>query len=465
LRELLDRLLESARRLGVDQAEAYASRNRLTTVRLATSQIVEAKNIFTEGVSVRLVKNGSIGFASTNDLSKGSLAKLVRRAYSIARSKKPDKDFKSLPPPRKSEAPDPQFDSSIGELTLEQVIDFGKEAISAARDVDPEMDVSGAVNVLHEECFVKNSLGIDASDEGAFLYSAVTVEKEERVSSEGQVCTRFLKDFDPRRPGREAAERASRSAEPRAIRPGKYDVIMAPRAVAELMEYVISYAFDLSSVDSGISYLRGRLGEDVARPELTLLDDGRHPNGVASKRIDDEGVPTGTTKLIDRGVLRAFISDSYYANKLSNPIRALTSTGNGFRTGAVPGRDYTSTPHVQSTNLVVRPGDRTLDELIAETGQGILVGRIWYTYPISPTIGEFSTTNRGDTFMVDGGELAYPILPNSFRINDNIQTLLKSIGGIGKEQVQSVVWAGTSACIAPHIRFRGVNITYSKGSA
>ncbi len=462
MREVLDKILTAAERLGADQTEAYASRNRLTTIRMATSQVIEAKNISTEGASVRLVKGGSIGFASTNDLVDRSMAKMVRTAYKVARSKKADKDFKSLPEPRKADGQGPEFDPSIENISLEEAVQYGKDAVSAAQDVDPALDVSGAVNVVVEECFVKNSLGIDESDKNSFVFSAITVEKGEQVSSESQSSTRFLKDFNPRRSGEEAAGKATRTAEPRAIKPGKYDLILAPRAVAELMEYVLSYAFDLSSIDSGISYFCGRLGEEIASPDFTITDDGRHPVGIASKKVDDEGVPTGKTRVIDHGVLKAFIADSYYANKLSNPVKALASTGNGFRFSAVPGRDYASMPHVQSTNLVVEAGDRSLEELVKGTEKGILIGRIWYTYPISPTIGEFSTTNRGDTFYVENGEIAYPIRPNSFRINDNIQSLLKNIVGIGKEQVQSVVWAGISACITPHIKFSGVNITYSK---
>ena len=166
--------------------------------------------------------------------------------------------------------------------------------------------------------------------------------------------------------------------------------------------------------------------------------------------------------MIKDGVLRSFLCDTYYANKLSSMVREFDSTGNGFRFGPVPGRDYSVIPRIQATNLVIEAGEYSLDELIEGTKRGILVGRIWYTYPINPTVGEFSTTNRGDTFYIEDGEVRYPILPNSFRINDSLPRLLRQIVGVSEEQTQSVVWGGISSCISPHIKFKDVTVTYSK---
>jgi PmbA protein len=115
-------------------------------------------------------------------------------------------------------------------------------------------------------------------------------------------------------------------------------------------------------------------------------------------------------------------------------------------------------PYTTPTNFVIEKGKQSLEELIEQTKNGLLVGRIWYTYLINPTIGEFSTTNRGGTFLIKNGKISKPVLPNSFRINDNIQKLLKNIVGISKEQKQSIIWGGTVSSISPSILFDNVNV-------
>ena len=127
---------------------------------------------------------------------------------------------------------------------------------------------------------------------------------------------------------------------------------------------------DLSDIDSGFSYFRGKLGSAVATEDFSLIDDGRHPKGIASKKIDDEGVPKKETQLIEDGVLQNYRCDTYYSNKLSSSIREFVSTGNGFRLGADPGRNHSTTPRIQSTNLVIKPGKLSIYELMEDTKKG-----------------------------------------------------------------------------------------------
>jgi len=143
-----------------------------------------------------------------------------------------------------------------------------------------------------------------------------------------------LRGFNTEAAAREAAEAAMEGAKgSKTVSPGRYNIIFGSYATSELIEFVLSYALDLSAVDVGISYFRDKLGEEVASRDFTITDDGRSKVGVASKSVDDEGVPTQKTELVKGGVLKGFLANSYYANKLTSPSRPLTSTGNGFRTG------------------------------------------------------------------------------------------------------------------------------------
>jgi len=463
IEQAVEMAMGRSKRFNPDQFEAYGSRNHLITIRMATNRVEEAKSLQTGGVSVRLVLGGSIGFASTSSLTEASLGGMVEKACQLAKAKKPDPDFKSLPEPRKVEGLEGGYDRELMDLDLEAATAYGKDALKAAHEVDATLDVSGSVNIVAEECWIQNSLGVNCSDVNTTIYSSITVEKGEETSGMGQACSKTLKGFNAEAAAREAAEAAAEGARGgKTVSPGRYDIIFGPYAASELIEFVLSYALDLSAVDVGISYFRDKLGEEVASRDLTLTDDGRSKVGVASKSVDDEGVPTRKTELVRGGVLKGFLANSYYANKLTSPSRPLTSTGNGFRIGDLPGRSHSTMPSIQTTNLVVEAGDRSLQELISETSRGILLGRVWYTYPLNPTVGDFSTTNRGQTFYIEGGEIRHPVKPNSFRISDNLPKLLKQIEGLGREQIQSMVWGSATTCITPHIKFRDVNVTYSK---
>ncbi|MFH0897879.1 MAG: TldD/PmbA family protein [Candidatus Bathyarchaeota archaeon] len=460
--DAVEMLMKLASRHNPDQTEAYWSRNELITIRMAESEIVEAKSISVEGASLRLILNKSVGFASTTEISDRSLRKIVDNAYKISKSKSSDPDFRSLPEPEKAEELKEGYDEELAAVTLDDAVKYGAEMLKTGLGLDRKIDLSGSINFVKEECKVQNSLGVDVSDESTFVFASVTVEKGEEISSVGQTCSTMLKKFNPVQAVEEAVETVKKNLGGKGIGPGSYNIIFGPQACAELAEYILAYGVDLSSIDSDFSYFRGKLGTEVATEDFSLIDDGRYPEGIASKKVDDEGVPTRTTRLIKAGVLRNYLCDTYYSNKLRSSIREFNSTGNGFRFGTVPGRNHSSTPRIQPTNLVIEPGNLSLDELIENTKKGILLGRIWYTYPINPTVGEFSTTNRGNTFYIEDGEIKHPLLPNSFRINDSLPKLLKNIDGISNEQTQSVVWGGVSSCISPHVKFRDVNVTYSK---
>jgi PmbA protein len=456
-------LTEISKRFKLGQFEAYGSRNNVTTIRMATNHIEEAKSLQTGGVSVRVVFDGSIGFASTNILTDAKLEGIVEKAYHMAKAKKPDPNFNSLPEPKRVVGLEGIYDPELNDIDLTVATSFGRDALSAAHEVDASLDLSGSVNIVASECWIQNSLGVNCSDVNTIIHASITAEKGEETSGMGQTCTNSLKKFKIEKAAREAADAAVEGAkDAKTVSPGKYDIIFGPYAASELIEFVLSYALDLSAVDVGISYLRDKLDEEVASQSFNLIDDGRSEVGVASKSVDDEGIPTQRTVLIEGGVLKRFLANSYYANKLTSSSRPLTSTGNGFRTGDLPGRIYSHLPHIQTTNLVVDAGDRPLQELVSNTKKGILLGRVWYTYPLNPTIGDFSTTNRGQTFYIEGGRIKYPVKPNSFRVSDNLPKLLKNIEGLGQEQIQSMVWGSMTTCLTPHIKFRDVNVTYSK---
>ncbi len=459
MEDLVEKLMKSSLRKRPDQFEAYASKNSVITVRIAMNEVVEAKQLISDGCSVRFIKNKSVGFAATNDLSKTDM--LIDEANRHALSKDADPFFKKLPDPERIKPVRDLYDKKFFDLEMTKVVDWGKEIIDTGLGLDPKVDISGSINVVTEKAWIRNSNGVDISDVNTFLMHSLTVEKGEDNSSLGEFGGRKLNEFKPEAVVTKAMDDL-KLGNPRKVSPGKFKIVFGPHAMANLLEHIISYAMLLPAVDSGFSYIADKLNQKIADERLTIYDDGRHPTGIGTKAVDDEGVPTNTVKLIAKGILKTFIGDSYFVYKMMDSMKGIRLTGNGFRFGAVPGRDYGMLPSASPTNLVVDKGDFSDEELIKEIKEGMYIGRVWYTYPINPTVGEFSCTNRSNTFWVENGEIKQSVLPNSFRINDNILNLLNNIIGIGSKQEQSILWGGTAGCISPNVAFNNVNVSYSK---
>jgi PmbA protein len=131
---------------------------------------------------------------------------------------------------------------------------------------------------------------------------------------------------------------------------------------------------------------------------------------------------------------------------------------NGFRFARGGGRHYDSQPGIHATNIII-PGDMSHQDLLRVVGDGLYIGRIWYTYPVNGLrAGDFTATVVGDSFVIRGGQLAEPIRPNTLRINDNIHRVLQGILGVGREARPTIVWAADEIVYAPEIAVEALEV-------
>ncbi len=131
---------------------------------------------------------------------------------------------------------------------------------------------------------------------------------------------------------------------------------------------------------------------------------------------------------------------------------------NGFRFGGF-GRNYDAEPSVYATNLVVAGGNASQKELFETIQNGLYVDKIWYTYPVNGSmVSDFSSTIRGNSFVIRNGKLQRPLLPNTLRISDSLDNLFNNILAIGKEQKQGIEWGGNSVIISPELAVKGVKV-------
>jgi PmbA protein len=194
---------------------------------------------------------------------------------------------------------------------------------------------------------------------------------------------------------------------------------------------------------------------------------------MGSKGVTCEGLPTGRTELIRHGVLTGCLTNWYEAQRLLRDrglADKLGATGeavatalvprNGFRFGAGGGRQFDAPAGVAASNVIVEGSEAMSREaLLREVGDGLYVGRIWYTYAINGLrAGDFTCTVVGDSYVIRDGRLAAPLRANVIRINDNIATFLNNVVGITKDAKGTIVWAADEVVYAPEIAVRDVRV-------
>ena len=302
-------------------------------------------------------------------------------------------------------------------------------------------------------------------------FATAMIESQASKGSGWSVASR-LADFTGESAA-EAARNAIQSMDGQRIPSGSYNVILGPQAVAEILEWVLMPGLSLDMFFAGASPFMGKLGQMVALEDFNLYDDGAAPGLPSFKSITDEGLPTGRTELIRDGKLSGLLADYYNYQRILNdpqgreklgvaPQDALGSIAprNGFRPGNGGGRDFGSAPSAVSTNLVIEGGrGHNHEELLRLVGDGVYIGRIWYTYPVNGiTSGDFSGTIIGDSYLIKNGKLAAPLKPNTVRMNDNVLRLINNTLGIAAQRRATVRWSSDQVAWAPEIAVGGFGL-------
>ena len=302
------------------------------------------------------------------------------------------------------------------------------------------------------------------SDESAFMSVYVTgmVEKGDAKGSGYSVHLK-LKDLSGRA-GSEAAGNAINSLNGVRLPSGDYPVILGPQPTAELLNNLIIRSCTTSAFYSRQSCFLGKLGKQVGSNMLTIIDKGNAPGLVGSRGITCEGLPTGETTLIKEGILSGLLSDWYEYQRILNDPEAKEKLGvdpadfrqamiprNGFRYARVGGRNFNMLPTASATNIVFESSSSVdLQTLINGIQKGILLGRLWYTYPVNGLrAGDFTGTLTADSYYIEDGRIKAPIKVNTLRINDNICNILMGVRGITKDTRPTVLWAADEIVYAP----------------
>jgi PmbA protein len=205
---------------------------------------------------------------------------------------------------------------------------------------------------------------------------------------------------------------------------------------------------------------------------LTLVDDPTLGAGALRRRVTCEGIPTHRVELIRDGKLVGLLSNSYDTHRILTDEHRAEKLGpsasatpdlpplSGYRLGEGGGRRFDASPGSAGTNVVMRArGGVTDRELVRVVGDGIYVGRIWYTYPINgQRAGDFTCTVTGDSYIIRDGEIAVPLAPNCLRMNANIAQVFKHPLAVGSRPRPATVWGSPEAYYVPAIAAGSIDL-------
>lgn len=413
--------LYKAKLNGADHAELFVVKSRSFEVELKNNYIDEMKQSESNGVGLRVLKDGRMGFSFSSDFRTTALDKMITQA--ITNSHYSDKDDDLSFPIPVGKYPQPQFyDGTINKISLEEKLDLARETTKYAETFD------NRVKQVERSCYEDGQVELwIANSNGVFLHQmgnycglaclALGEENGQQESGYGMDSHVRYSTLSPKLAGEMAAKRAVQMLGAAKINSGKIDLVLDPLIAAEIIG-LISSCFSGEAVRKKKTFLVGKLDTAVASSQLTIVDDGTMDYKLGSAAFDGEGVPTQRTVLVENGVLKQYLYDTVSAKKAGT-----ISTGNAIR------GSYKGTPHIGTTNYYIQAGNTTPEQLISEISYGLYITDIMGAHTANVISGDFSLGASG--ILIEQGKLTRPV--RGITIAGNFQQLLQQVNGIGND--------------------------------
>jgi PmbA protein len=426
--ELLDLAADVVARAGArgaSDAECVVREGAEFSVRVRLGEVEQIKEAGSKAMGLRVLQGKRAASAYTSDFSAAGVEKLLASALEIVPHTSED-PFAGLPEAGEfGFGADPAslnlYDDSILGLSSEEKIDMVRRAEQAALETDPRISNSdGASFGSGWGCWVlANSRGFSGEYRSSSCSLSVSPLAEDAGSKERDYWYTVGRSpavlEAPERVGRIAAERALRRLHPTKVATTKVPIIFEPRIARSLLGHILS-AVSGDAIYRQASFLAGQLGQQVAAPNITIVDDGLRPGGFGSSPFDDEGVATRRTTVLREGVLESYLLNSYTARKLG-----LKTTGNASR-------GLAGNPGVGPGNFMLSPGEVSPEEIIRSVKNGFYVTELM-GFGVNLVTGDYSRGAAG--FWIENGEIGFPV--SEVTIAGNLKQMLLDVEMIGSD--------------------------------
>jgi PmbA protein len=441
--DLLRYAIKHAEALGASDAEAYGATNNESEIFIENNDIKQAKSQSTQSIGIRVVLDGSIGFYSTNDLTKSKIRDAAAIAIKVARASPKDR-HNVLPHRSKSKSKSLRgvYDRNADSFQTSDAARMAADMLKSAKMYDTRVSVdSGNFSAEVATHAVANSKGIELKEKTSiFSWSimGMAIEGTEISSFDYQVGgSHYIKDIDVCNTATEFARTVVKSLGTRKIKESfKGEMLLTPMASNEMIEDAIAHAINSDAVQKKSSHFAGKIGKQVASDLLTVEDDATNVEGLNASSFDREGVFHQKNIVIERGVLKKFIYNTQTASK-----DGVRSTGNA-------GGSTSSPPTVSTTNFLIKPMRSSVDTLVSEIDKGILISR--FSGNVNPVNGDFSGVVKGGQLIMNG-TINHAV--KEVMVAGNVFEALTRLSGISTER------KAMYGSILPYMRFDGISFT------
>ena len=443
LKELAQDIVQRAMQGGATAAECVIREGDEFSTLVRLGEVETLKESGSKSVGVRIFHGKRAASTHSSDFTPAGLDRMLKSALELAKITSED-PFSGIPEPS-------QLGSISGDLDLysadvyslpgEERISYARRAEKAALDSDPRIKNSegGSFDAATGHKILANSHGFVGEYRRSYCsIAAIPIAQDEKGGMQRDYWFSVARSLDrlesPEHVGKVAAQRTLRRLGARRVRTQQVPIIFDPLVANSILGHIFE-GVNGDSVYRGASFLAGRLGEKIAAPQVTVIDDGTMVGGFGTGPFDGEGVPTRRTVVIENGVLKSYVLNTYTAKKLG-----LQTTGNASR-------GLAGTPGIGPGNYFLRPGARTPQQLIGEVKEGLYVTE-FLGMGVNLVTGDYSRGASG--LWISGGELTYPV--EEITVAGNLKDMFLNISEIAND----LEFRGSVA--SPTIRIDGLTV-------
>ncbi len=443
LREIASSVVKRAMQGGATAAEAVVAEGDEFSTVVRLGEVETLKESGSKAIGVRVFFGQRAASTYSSDFSRDGIEQLVSSALALGKVTSED-PAAGLPDPSEQGQIGGDLDlfyEDVYSLPTEQRIDYARRAEKAAMAVDKRIKNSdgGSFDAATGHKVLANSNGFVGEYKRSYCsVSAVPMAEDEQGAKQRDywfsVSRSMGKLESPEDVGRIAAERTLRRLGAKKVKTTRVPVVLDPQMARSFLGEICD-AVNGDSIYRGASFLAGKLGEKIAGDNINVVDDGTMPGLFGTSPFDSEGVPTRRTVVIENGVLRSYLLNTYTAKKLN-----LKTTGNASR-------GLAGNPGIGAGNFFLQPGTKSPKEIIGGVKDGLYVTE-FLGFGVNLVTGDYS---RGASGMwISNGELAFPV--EEITVAGNLKDMLMNVSEIGND----LEFRSSVAC--PTLRIDGLTI-------
>lgn len=443
LKEIALDVVARAMQAGATAADAIARDGNEFSTLVRLGEVETLKESGARALGLRVFVGQHVAATHTSDFSREGVERLVSSAITLARATSED-PVAGLPDAANLGSLKQDLDlyyDDVYSLSTADRIDYARRAEAAAMAADPRITNSdgGSFDAATGYKVLANSLGFVGEYRRSYCsVSAVPIAQADGSAMQRDYwysASRTLQKLEsPEAVGRKAAERTLRRVGARKVATQKVPVVFDPMVSRGLIDHIFD-AVNGDAIYRHASYLTGKLGEQIAGENITIVDDGTMVGGFGSSPFDGEGVPTRRTVVVERGVLKSYLLNTYTARKLK-----LQTTGNAAR-------GLTGNPGIGSGNFYLQPGDKSPKEILGDIPKGLYVTE-FLGFGVNLVTGDFSRGASG--LWIENGELTFPV--EEITVAGNLKDMFRNVAAIGNDL------EFRSSIAAPTLRIDGLTV-------